>query len=274
MSNQRHGVVLARLSARLDHGPSTSRRSSGSSLSSSACSPFCCGGRGAGTSSRSRTIAEQLAVATAGEMMARSQENGDRFSLKEGNSIATLITEAVLALNGEDTRQARRAVRRLKSGNSAPATEIFAELARTKAAEAERAARQAAAALRHQGALTLPKDPHQALDLFQRAFEVDPGQPGKSPRARPRPVQARRYPEHGGLDGKGARRRRGGGPRGHRRHDRHVRRRPASPARAPQGSEREVRDGRPHLRSAGRPQVAGRCHDGAGQHANEGGPAR
>ena len=31
---------------------------------------------------------------------------------------------------------------------------------------------------------------------------------------------------------------------------------------------------RPHLRSAGRPQIAGRCHDGAGQHANEGGPAR
>ena len=82
---------------------------------------------------QNRTIAEQIAVATAGEMMARSQENGDRFSLKEGNSIATLITDAVLALNSEDTRQARRAVRRLKAGNSAPATEIFAELARAKA---------------------------------------------------------------------------------------------------------------------------------------------
>jgi tetratricopeptide (TPR) repeat protein len=125
----------------------------------------------------SRAAAEQLAALTAGEMMARSQENGDRFSLKEGNSIATLITDAVLALNGEDTRQARRAMRRLKAGNSAPATEIFADLARAKEAEAEGASRQAAAALRHQGALTLPKDPHEALDLFQRAFVVDPANP-------------------------------------------------------------------------------------------------
>ena len=46
----------------------------------------------------SRAAAEQLAALTAGEMMARSQEDGDRFSLKEGNSIATLITDAVLAL--------------------------------------------------------------------------------------------------------------------------------------------------------------------------------
>ena len=52
-------------------------------------------------------------------MMARSQENGDRFSLKEGNSIATLITDAVLALNGEDTRQARRAMRRRSSASNA-----------------------------------------------------------------------------------------------------------------------------------------------------------
>jgi tetratricopeptide (TPR) repeat protein len=125
----------------------------------------------------SRTAAEQIATLTAGEMMARSQENGDRFSLKEGNSIATLITDAVLALNGEDTRQSRRAVRRLKAGNIAPATEIFADLARAKQVEAEGASRQAAAALRHQGALTLPNDPHQALDLFQRAFEVDPNNP-------------------------------------------------------------------------------------------------
>ena len=44
----------------------------------------------------SRAAAEQLAALTAGEMMARSQEDGDRFSLKEGNSIATLITDAVL----------------------------------------------------------------------------------------------------------------------------------------------------------------------------------
>ena len=125
----------------------------------------------------SRTTAEQLATLTAGEMMARSQENGDRFSLKEGNSIATLITDAVLALNSEDTRQARRAVRWLIAGNSAPATEIFAGLARAKEAEVERASRQVAAALRHQGALTLPKDSHQALGLFQRAFEVDPANP-------------------------------------------------------------------------------------------------
>ncbi len=123
---------------------------------------------------RSRAVADQLASHIAGEMMARSQQDGDRFSLKEGNSIATLIAEAVLALNAEDTRKARRSVRQLKSANSALATEMFAEMAHAKLDEAERASHQAAAALRHQGALTLPKDPQQALSLFQRAFEADP----------------------------------------------------------------------------------------------------
>ncbi len=123
---------------------------------------------------RSQTVADQLAVLIAGEMMERSQEGGDRFSLKEGNSIATLIAEAVLALNAKDTRQARRAIRQLKSANNALATETFAELARSKQAEAEQASRQAATALRHQGALTLPTDTQTALSLFQQALELDP----------------------------------------------------------------------------------------------------
>ena len=153
---------------------------------------------------RSRAVADQLASLIAGEMMARSQQDGDRFSLKEGNSIATLIAEAVLALNAEDTRKARRSVRQLKSANSALATELFAEMAHAKLDEAERASHQAAAALRHQGALTLPKHPQQALGLFQRAFEARPDQRRKSPRPRSRAVQARRSPQHRGLDGTGA----------------------------------------------------------------------
>ena len=36
---------------------------------------------------QSRMVAEQVAVLIAGQMMARSQEDGDRFSLKESNSI-------------------------------------------------------------------------------------------------------------------------------------------------------------------------------------------
>ncbi len=123
---------------------------------------------------QSRIAAEQIAVLIAGEMMARSQEDGDRFSLKESNSIKALIAEAVLALNTQDTRTRRRAVAQLKAANSARATEIFAGIARTKRAEAEGAARQAASALRHQGALTLPKDGQGALALFQQAFELDP----------------------------------------------------------------------------------------------------
>jgi len=123
---------------------------------------------------QSRIVAEEVAVLIAGQMMARSQENGDRFSLKESNSIKTLIAEAVLALNAAETRRGRRAIRRLKSGNNALANEIFAEIARTKRGEAERAARQAASAFRHQGALTLPRDPQGALSLFQQAFELDP----------------------------------------------------------------------------------------------------
>jgi tetratricopeptide (TPR) repeat protein len=123
---------------------------------------------------QSHKTAEQLALRAAGELMARSKEDGDPFSLKEGNSIATLIGEAVLALETEDTRQARRAVRQLKSANSAPGAEIFADLAQSKLDEAARASREAAAALRHQGALTLSKDPRQALGLFQQAYEADP----------------------------------------------------------------------------------------------------
>jgi tetratricopeptide (TPR) repeat protein len=124
---------------------------------------------------QSRTVAEQLAILIAGEMMARSQLDGDRFSLKEGNSIATLMADAVLALNKEDSPTARRAVRQLKSTDSALATEFFAELARSKLDEAERASRRAATALRQQGALTLPHSTQAALSLFQQALELDPG---------------------------------------------------------------------------------------------------
>jgi tetratricopeptide (TPR) repeat protein len=123
---------------------------------------------------QTRVLAEQVALLIAGNMMARSQEDGDRFSLKESNSIRSLIAEAVLALSADGTRKRRRAVDRLKSSNNAFATEIFAEIARSKRAEAEHAARQAATALRHQGALTLPDDAQGALALFQQAFELDP----------------------------------------------------------------------------------------------------
>ena len=123
---------------------------------------------------QSRMVAEQVAVQIAGQMMARSQQDGDRFSLKESNSIKTLIAEAVLALDAGDTRAGRRAIKQLKSENSTLATQIFAEIARTKREEAERAAQAAASALRHQGALTLPRDAHGALSLFQQAFALDP----------------------------------------------------------------------------------------------------
>jgi tetratricopeptide (TPR) repeat protein len=121
-----------------------------------------------------RIAAEQVALLIAGQMMARSQEEGDRFSLKESNSIKTLIVDAVLALSAEGTRARRHAVARLKLADSGPATRIFAERARAKREQAEQAARGAASALRHQGALTLPHDPQEALSLFQRAFELDP----------------------------------------------------------------------------------------------------
>ena len=123
---------------------------------------------------RSRAVADHLASSMAGEMMARSEQNGDRFSLKEGNSIATLIAEAVLALDSEDSRPGRRAVRQLQAGNNSAAAAMFADITRTKLADASRASRQAATALRHQGALTLPHDTGQALGLFQQALELDP----------------------------------------------------------------------------------------------------
>ena len=126
---------------------------------------------------QTRATAEQIAALIAGQLASSSQEDGDRFSLKESNSIKSLIAEAVLALNARNTRPARRAIAKLKSGDSTLATEILAEIAQAKRAEAERAARDAASALRHRGALILPTDTEGSLYLFQRAYELAPDDP-------------------------------------------------------------------------------------------------
>ena len=126
---------------------------------------------------QTRGTAEQIAALIAGQLASSSQEDGDRFSLKESNSIKSLITEAVLALNARNTRPARRAIAKLKSGDSTLATEILAEIAQAKRAEAERTARDAASALRHRGALILPTDTEGSLHLFQRAYELAPDDP-------------------------------------------------------------------------------------------------
>ncbi len=123
---------------------------------------------------RGRIDAEQIAVMIAGKMVARSPEDGDRLSLKERNSIKALIGEAVLALRERAGWTGRRAIDRLKAGDPALAIELFAELAEEKQRAADKAAREAAAALRHQAALTLPGDARAALALFQQAFALDP----------------------------------------------------------------------------------------------------
>ncbi len=122
----------------------------------------------------SRIAAEQIAVMVAGKMVARSPEEGDRLSLKERNSIKALIGEAVLSLREQNTWTGRRAIERLKAADPSLAIEVFAGIAEAKRAEAASAARYASAALRHQGALTLPHDTNGALTLFQQASELDP----------------------------------------------------------------------------------------------------
>jgi tetratricopeptide (TPR) repeat protein len=126
---------------------------------------------------QTRATAEQIATLFAGQLASSSQEDGDRFLLKETNSIKSLIAEAVLALNARNTRPARRAIAKLTSGDSTLATEMLAEIAQAKRAEAERAARDAASALRHRGALILPTDTEGSLYLFQRAYELTPDDP-------------------------------------------------------------------------------------------------
>ena len=126
---------------------------------------------------QSRIAAEQIGLTLTGQMLARSEQEGDRFSLKESNSIKSLISDAVLALNAEGTRAARRGIGRLKTSDAAPAATVFAEIARAKQEAAAQSARQAASALRHQGAITLPQDTEAALDLFQRALDLDPESP-------------------------------------------------------------------------------------------------
>ncbi len=123
---------------------------------------------------QSRITAEQIAVMVAGKMVASSPEEGDRLSLKERNSIKALIGEAVLSLREQNTWAGRKAIEKLKAADASAAIEIFAGIAEAKRAEAASATRDAAAALRHQGALTLPQDTHGALALFQQAFELDP----------------------------------------------------------------------------------------------------
>jgi tetratricopeptide (TPR) repeat protein len=123
---------------------------------------------------QSRIDAEQIAVMVAGKMVARSPEEGDRLSLKERNSIKALIGDAVLALRDDKSWAGRHAIENLKAADPALALEIFADIADQKRRESDKAARAASAALRHQGALTLPADTRGALALFQQAFELDP----------------------------------------------------------------------------------------------------
>ncbi|MET0869808.1 MAG: tetratricopeptide repeat protein [Methyloceanibacter sp.] len=122
---------------------------------------------------RQRVLAEQIAVQIAGKMMTSASRDGDRFALKESNSVKRLVREAVLALSAEDPRIAGRAIARLGVAKPEPAAEILAAVARAKRTEVEQASRQAAAALRHQGALTLAGDPGEALDLFREAAAHD-----------------------------------------------------------------------------------------------------
>jgi tetratricopeptide (TPR) repeat protein len=123
---------------------------------------------------RQRAVAEKIAVQITGEMMTSGRRDGDRFALKESSSIKRLVTEAVLALSTEDPRIAGRAIARLDAAKPDPAAEVLAAIARTKRAEAEQASREAAALLRHQGALTLVGNPGEALDLFREAVALSP----------------------------------------------------------------------------------------------------
>src|SRR5262249_15503254 len=103
-----------------------------------------------------------------------SPDEGDRLSLKERNSIKALIGEAVLALRDDQSWTGRQAIEKLKAADPSLALEIFAGIADRRRREADKAARRASAALRHQGALTLPTDTRAALALFQQAFELNP----------------------------------------------------------------------------------------------------
>lgn len=123
---------------------------------------------------RQKALAETIAVQLAGEMMTSGRRDGDRFALKESNTIKRLVREAVLALSAEDPRIAGRALARLGAAGPAPAAAIFADIARAKRAEAELASHQAAAALRHQGALALAGNSGEALDRFREAVALDP----------------------------------------------------------------------------------------------------
>ena len=121
-----------------------------------------------------RIAAEQIAVMVAGKMVGCSPEDGDRLSLNERNSIKALIGEAVLSLREQNSWADRRAIEKLRAADASAAIKIFAAIVDAKLTEAAYATRDAATALRHQGALTLPADTQAALGLFQDAFALDP----------------------------------------------------------------------------------------------------
>ena len=198
MSDRRHGV-FTRVFPSTGRRPSMSWRSLARSLWCSACSHSWQPRRAQGPGAH-RLMAERIAVANAGKMASHSQEDGDRFSLKESNSIKSLIAEAVLALNAGNTKPARRAIAKLKAEDIAPASAIFAETGahqtrRGRACGAR--GRVRASPSRRAGAARRPAG---GAAIIPAGVRPRSRQSGEFPGARARPVPPRRYSERRGLD--------------------------------------------------------------------------
>ena len=253
MSNQRHGVLRPRLSARLDHGPE--RLGGGRD---SRCAPrSSCVFSATGTPPPGTT--EPNHCRTACRPRRRRDDGplaGGRRSLFPQGGQQHRHADCRGGAGAQYRGHAASSTRR-QTAQIGQSRRCHCDLRRPGARQAGRGRARVTASRRGApppGRAHFAEGPATGAWLVPACLRRRPGRAGKSPRARPRPVPTRRHPGYGGLDGTGPQGRDGGRPRGHRRHDRHVRRGAAFAARAPQGSGRQVRNGQPHFRSTRRSQ--------------------
>ncbi len=125
-----------------------------------------------------RATAEQIAALIAGQLASSSQEDGDRFSLKESNSIKALIAEAVLRAQCAEhqagaagRRQAQIGGQRARHGDLR--RDCASKARRGRACRARTPPRRSAIRARS----FCRRTRNGSLELFQRAYELAPDDP-------------------------------------------------------------------------------------------------
>ena len=115
-------------------------------------------------------LAEKLLEPYQTELEAKEQQ------LQTKDEQIKALTDAITALTQADKPAGtiNAALRALEQGRPEKAEAIFAEILAAKEAEGRQANQEAAAAARHLGALAFLTDTHNALEMYQKAVQLDP----------------------------------------------------------------------------------------------------